>query len=288
MMIGFHTAEKDPKKLVSQCRSLGIHTVCLSYSAITSFNERGVPKASNLIAFKRSLQEFGVDIGAMIAPLPSAEALKGEPNAEEEITKLCRTIEAIGESEISTILFYPLDRTLFPRDRRALSSFILGEQGRYSLQSLKEDMRPGGRRWPAVIKFFQRIVETAERSNVKVASHVWDIEYLTEILKAVPSPFNGATYCPGMYIIGGDPYSAITYLGISKIFLAHARNLVKHGPRFQDYEEVFLDKGDIDISRCITLLKGIGYKGMIIPEHLGQPSDMELLPKAVEYLKSLL
>ncbi|MEM3693875.1 MAG: TIM barrel protein [Candidatus Bathyarchaeia archaeon] len=285
MRIGFHTTEKDPRNLVFYCRSLGVERVCLSCEAIEIFHKKGVLEASHLTPFKRILNEFGIDIGAMIAPLPSAEALKGEPVAEEEIKKLCKTIEAIGESEIDTVLFYPLDRTLFPRDRSALVTFILGEGGRYSLESLEENIRPDGKQWPAVICFFQRIVETAERSNVKLANHVWDIHYISEILKAVPSRYNGLTYCPGMYIIGGDPYGAINYFGVSRIFLAHVRNLVKHGKRFKDYEEVFLDEGDIDISRCIELLKEIGYRGMIIPEHLGPPSDRELLPKAIQYLK---
>ncbi len=105
------------------------------------------------------------------------------------------------------------------------------------------------------------------------------------ILEAVPSPSNGVTYCQGMYIFGEDPHTPDETWGMDRIFFCHARNLIRHGPAFWEYEEVPLDKGDVDIAKCVRALMDARYEGVMIPEHLGEGTS---LAESVAYLKGLI
>ncbi|MEM2905591.1 MAG: TIM barrel protein [Candidatus Bathyarchaeia archaeon] len=283
MRVGIHAWEADAEKLAAYCHSIDVEDVCLSCSSVEGFDETGILEASALRRFKQGLSWKGVDLTALIAPTPSRAVLEGNLDGGDEAERLCKTIEAMGEAEVNTALWYPFNGILYRPPH-----LIIGEGGRYSLESLDGSFRPGGLHWPTLVSFFRRIAEAAEGAGVKLASHMWDLYFMDALLEAVASRSMGVTYCPGIYILGGDPYDAIAYLGADRVFLAHARNVVRHGPRFRDYEEVFLDKGDVDISRCIQLLKSIGYEGIIIPEHLGPPSDEANLPNAVRYLKGTL
>ena len=129
------------------------------------------------------------------------------------------------------------------------------------------------------------MVSVADEVDLKLANHLWAVELLHAIWDAVESPNNGVAYCQGMYIFGENPHTAVDQWGIDRIFFCHARNLIRHGPSFQDYEEVPLDKGDVDIALCVRNLMAAGYEGVIIPEHLGENGSMS---DAVAYLKKII
>ncbi len=144
---------------------------------------------------------------------------------------------------------------------------------------------PGDEKWKQIIRFFRQVADIAEETNLKIANHVFAIDILIEILDSVKSPNLGINYCTGMYMFGYDPYAVISRFGAKRIFLCHARNLIRHGPGRQGHEEVPLDKGDIDMARYIQLLSEAGYDGLIIPEHLGDAGN---LADSVAYLKKLI
>lgn len=286
MRIGIHASYGPSEKLIAYCRSAGVREICLSCSSLPGYAEHGYPYLDALSKFRRQLGEAGISIPAMIAPVPSEELARGEASSRTELENLCASIALMGEGGARTALFYPFDRVLFsrrlpgePYTRR------LGAQGRYE-RALR--LGPEFDGWPSSVDFLQRVVETAEKADVRLANHIWDVSLMDAVLKAVPSHHNGVNYCQGMYIIGGDPYAAVEHWGVNRIYLAHARTLIKHGDEFKDYEEVLLDRGDVDIARCVRLLQRIGYDGLIMPEHLGEAKGEDFTPKAVEYLRQLL
>ena len=71
---------------------------------------------------------------------------------------------------------------------------------------------------------------------------------------------------------------------MDRIFFAHARNQVRTGPALMDHDEVPLERGDVDMARCVRALQDNQYEGVIIPEHLGPQSTAD----AVRYLKGLI
>ena len=269
MRIGIHSSEKNAAKLIKYCSEIGVKAVCLACSAIDGYNETGYPELEALKTFKNEVEKAGISVSSMIiSRWPSQEVLLSKQESEKELEALCLTLEILGKAGVAAVLIYPdVDRPV----------------GR-----LKEEEC-----WRGIRKFYETLVDHAERAGVRLANHAFyhpwrvirDMRTLIRLLEEVPSPYNGITYCQGLYQMGDDPYEAVTIFG-DRIFLAHARDLKKlrYPHRF---EEVFLGEGDIDIPKTLMLLDAIGYDGIICPEHLGTPSvdGEDLQARSVEYLK---
>jgi len=270
MKVGIHAGNKDINELIQYCSKTGVDQLCLACSSIRGYDEKGYPDLDALREVKGRLADAGIGVPVMvISKWPSPEMLLDKPEAQGELDNLSRTIECLGEASVGTALLYlQLDR---PKEK--------AEEALY---------------WERLLEFFRRIVDVAENSQVKIANHAYYLphklvknsEGLRRILEAVPSPYNGVTYCPGLYQSGDDVYKTVPLFG-KKIFFAHARDLRKRG---EEFDEVFLGEGDIDIPRVLRLLQEVGYRGLICPEHLGPqkvPGE-NLQARAVTYLKGLL
>ena len=270
MRVGICAGEGRLDEVIERCRRLGVDAICLSASTVKGYREKGYPNLEALRAIKDRLGKAGIDVPTISLGLwPSQEVLSGRVRSEDELQKLYMTLEVIGKAGIETALIYPaLDR---PMSRVVEEAY-----------------------WRSIQRTYEVLLDAAERYHVKLANHAFyhpwkvirNVETLCRLLVEAPSPYNGVTYCQGLYLIGDDPYEAVVLFG-DKIFLAHARNLRKlgHAPYF---EEVFLDEGDVDIPKTIRLLEAVGYDGMIYPEHLGAAGAGEdLQAKAVSYLKKL-
>ena len=271
MRIGLHVGGQDPGGIASQCERHAVYEVFVNPRGTGASQERGYVLGEEVKAFVEDLAGRGVTVSGAVISSPSEDAVMGRD--EEEVDRLCRTIRAIGQAGIDRTLFYPLDRAMHIHEFDATKPPLLS---------------PGGSGWTEILAFFRRVVDAADEAGVKLASHVWDVPLMKAIIEEVPSPNNGVTYCQGMYIIEGDPYQAVADWGVDRIFFSHARNLIRHGPRFEDYEEVALDKGDVDIARCLRLLHEAGYDGVVAPEHLGVSEGKDPMAEAVAYVKDLL
>jgi len=270
MKVGIHAGNKDINELIQYCSKIGVDQICLACSSIMGYDERGYPDLDALREITGRLADAGISVSVMIiSKWPSPEVLLGKPEALGELDNLYRTIECLGEASVGTaVLYLQLD---MPKEK--------AEETLY---------------WERLLDFFRRIMDIAENSHVKIANHAYylphklvrNAEGLKTILEAVPSPYSGVTYCPGLYQSGDDVYRAVSLFG-EKIFFAHARDLKKRGAEF---DEVFLGEGDIDLPRILRLLQEVGYGGLICPEHLGPqkvPGE-DLQVRAVTYLKDLL
>ena len=271
MRIGLHVGGQDPGAIAAQCERYGVYEVFMNPGGIGGSGERGYVLGEEIRGLVEDLASRGVTMSGAIVSPPSEDAVMGRE--EEVVDRICRTIRAIGEAGIDRTLFYPLDRAMHIYDFDATKPRAL---------------TPGGRGWEEILAFFRRVVGVADEAGVKLANHVWDVPLMTAIIEEVPSPNNGVTYCQGMYIVEGDPYKAVSDWGIDRIFFSHARTLVRHGPRFEDYEEVPLDQGDVDIAACMRVLHEAGYDGVIAPEHLGAAQSEDPMGDAVAYLKDVL
>ena len=77
-------------------------------------------------------------------------------------------------------------------------------------------------------------------------------------------------YCLGSIqeMTDGDSYESLEqYASQEKIAYVHFRNVKGKVP---DYHEVFVDEGDLDMIRCLKILKKHNYQGLIIPDHTPQ------------------
>jgi mannonate dehydratase len=59
------------------------------------------------------------------------------------------------------------------------------------------------------------------------------------------------------------------YSAQGKIAYLHLRNVVGKVPH---YQETFIDDGDVDMTRILSILKGNHFDGVIVPDHTPQMS----------------
>jgi mannonate dehydratase len=92
------------------------------------------------------------------------------------------------------------------------------------------------------------------------------------LIDLVPSPSNTLELCVGTLAerSEGDVYQAVDdYSRQGKIAYLHLRNVVGKVPH---YRETFIDEGDVDMIRILSILHRNGFDGVVIPDHTPQMS----------------
>jgi len=275
MQIAIHQPRGDVDSQVAYCKRLGVGNVCLFAAAMPGFKEHGYPDPRRLREVIARFDEAGVKVPVMGIGRPTPAAILGKPEADPETEGLLKTIDSIGSAGVRAALIY----------HRAPIGYDGVSDETY---------------WDRIVKHWRTIVDQAERSDVRIANHafyvprtmmVWNAETILKLIDAVPSPYNGVTYCTKFYMADDDVYSTVEKFK-GRIFFSHARDLVrKADPDYWvKYEEVQLGDGDIDWARLFGILDGAGYEGTVAPEHLGEPRTPGEEPEAVavQYLKKLL
>ena len=254
-------------QIAERCRETSVDEIFLGATSVPGFAAQGHLTPEDFQPFREMLAERNVLVSGMIIPKPSREAVLGQD--EKECANICQTLRTTGQSGVDTALLYPLDSFLHFHEY-------------YPGRPLT--IMPGEDGWDSVIDFFRQVVGVADEVGLKLANHLWAVDVVHAIWEAVDSPNNGVTYCQGMSLIGEDPHTPINTWGIARIFFAHARNHVRRGPCLMDHDEVPLDRGDVDMARCVEALTAAEYNGLIAPEHLGPQS----MADATAYLRKLI
>ena len=90
------------------------------------------------------------------------------------------------------------------------------------------------------------------------------------LLDTVQSHANALELCVGTIaeMTEGDVYDAVErYSRRGKIAYIHLRNVVGKVP---GYRETFIDEGDVDMVRILSILRRNNFDGVIIPDHTPQ------------------
>lgn len=153
----------------------------------------------------------------------------------------------------------------------------------------KDDAPPGDigtvtheEMWSRLAYFLENLVPVAEEAGVRLAMHPDDPpipvlrgtarlithpDHFRRLLDIVPSRYNGIEFCQGTIaeMQGADVYEAIRrYASEGKICYVHFRNVRGKVP---NYEEVFIDEGDVDMLTALRIYHECGYDGVFIPDH---------------------
>ena len=161
--------------------------------------------------------------------------------------------------------------------------------------------------WEKIEYFLQRIVPVAEEGGVRLALHPDDppiaepmagaarivstLEQYQRIFGLAPSPSNAMLFCQGCVTeMGVDVFAAIRQIGaLDKIVYVHFRN-VRGTPR--NFQEVFLDEGDIDMFKAMQTYKDIGFTGPFMMDHTphipNNHNSREGYAFAVGYIRALI
>ena len=141
--------------------------------------------------------------------------------------------------------------------------------------------------WRRLERFLDEVIPVAEQSGVRLAAHpddppmptmrqqprlVYQPSMYQRLIDLLPSESNALELCVGTLgeMNDGNLYDAVDqYSKQGKIAYIHLRNVRGKVPY---YRESFIDDGDIDIIRILSILKHNEFNGVIIPDHTPQMS----------------
>jgi mannonate dehydratase len=141
--------------------------------------------------------------------------------------------------------------------------------------------------WGRLQRFLEELVPVAEQAGVRLAAHpddppmptvrqqprlVYQPRMYQKLLDIAPSKSNQLELCVGTLaeMTEDDVYEAVDqYSKQGKIAYIHLRNVVGKVPY---YRETFIDEGDVDMIRILSILKRNNFDGVILPDHTPQMS----------------
>src|ERR1700691_2313171 len=230
----------------------------------------------------------GLNLGnMMIAGFPNA--IYGRPGRDEEIEKVRQSIRAAGKAGLPVIEYnfyaHRLEEGYYEEVGRAgagLTAFDynrvkdlppLPAEGAHSLEEM----------WSNVTYFLKAVVPVAAESGVRLALHPNDppaplsrgsgqimgtVDGWKRLTAIVPSASNGITFdCGVTREMGQDPVEVCRYFGSRDcINHVHFRNVRVRKP-YENYTEVFLDEGQVDMFAVMRELVRQKYPRLVYPEH---------------------
>ena len=139
--------------------------------------------------------------------------------------------------------------------------------------------------WRRLGRFLAEVLPVAEQAGVRLALHpddppmptirgqprlVYQPALYQRVLDLSPSRSNGLEFCIGSLaeMTEGDLYEAVDqYSRSGRIGYVHFRNVAGKVPT---YRETFIDDGEVDMLRVLSILKRNGFDGVLIPDHTPQ------------------
>ena len=234
------------------------------------------------------LKAGGLTLGnMMIGGFP--KAIYGRPGRDAEIEKVRQSIRAAGKAGLPVVEYnfyaHRLVEGYYEETGRAgagLTAFDyervknlppLRSEGVHSLEEM----------WDNVTYFLKAVVPVAVESGVRLALHPNDppaplsrgsgqimgtVEGWKRLVSIVPSPSNGITFdCGVTREMGQDPVEVCRYFGEHDcINHVHYRNVRVRKP-YEQYTEVFLDEGQVDMFAVMKELVRQKYPRLVYPEH---------------------
>ncbi len=284
------TQKSCTSKMLQFYKHCGVNHIC------------GTPKKwtmEGLLALKERCWKNGIKLDMVPIGMSRSVGLLGNAaHRDRQIEQTCSQIFLAAKAGIPTIKYnlYVLDvlRTGTTPGRGG-SRYSTWE---YEKASSKKSLTrygefPAKLFWERLSYFLERVIPVATEYKVKMACHPHDpgvppggyrgiervlgtVNGLKRFVDIVQSPYHGLNFCVGtiasnLHNPSEEIFDVIRYFGKrKKIFNVHFRNI--RGKR-DDFQEVYLDEGVIDMFRVLQVLKEVGYSGMVMPDHIPQHSD---------------
>jgi mannonate dehydratase len=256
----------------------------------------GQDHTDELTNMRKFVEDQGLELFVYHAhQLPRDNIIHGRPGRDEQIDNWIKVLRAIGASGVSTTTttFYAISHfrtgSTYGRGGISYSSFNYEKHLKDPPPNDPELAISEERLWENLEYFLRRVVPVAEEVGVRIAFHPDDppipeplggaarimvsIENFQRVFDLVPSDAYGMLFCQGCVAeMGEDVLQAIRAVGErGKIIFVHFRN-IRGGP--YDFEEVFLDEGDMDMVAAMKVYRDVGFDGPIMMDHTpGVPSD---------------
>ncbi|MGH9607172.1 MAG: mannonate dehydratase [Terracidiphilus sp.] len=139
--------------------------------------------------------------------------------------------------------------------------------------------------WRRLERFLEEILPVAEKAGVRLAAHpddpptptmrqqprlVYRQAMYQRLIDISASPSNMLEFCLGTLaeMTEGDLYETVErYSAQRRLAYVHFRNVSGKAPR---YHETFIDDGDVDMLRIMSILYKNKFDGVMIPDHSPQ------------------
>lgn len=237
----------------------------------------------------------------------------GLPGAEERIDAWGRMLESLGRAGIPCLgwNFKPMGNfrttAAIGRGGARYSTFDYDEFSRNRPKPYHPPVS-ADEMWARLEHFLRAVIPIAEKAGVRMALHPDDPpvpeplggvaqicstpDQFRRIFSLVDSPNHAMLFCQGCMTeaVGDGVYDFIAEMaGRNKIAWVHFRNVRGRLPHF---EEVFIDEGDIDMRRAMTLYRDNGFNGPYMMDHTPHlpAHHSELVGKAyaIGYMRALI
>ncbi|HEY3838381.1 MAG TPA: mannonate dehydratase [Bryobacteraceae bacterium] len=234
------------------------------------------------------LKAHGLTLGnMMIGGFPNT--IYGKPGRDEEIDKVRQSIRAAGRAGLPVIEYnFYAHRAVegyFEETGRAGAGLTAFDYERVkSLPPLpSEGAHTLDEIWANITYFLKAVIPVAEESGVRMALHPNDppapisrgsgqimgsLAGWKKLIEIVSSKSNGITFdCGVTREMGEDPVEVCRYFGSrDRINHVHYRNVRVRKP-YENYTEVFIDEGFVDMFAVMRELVRQKYPRLIYPEH---------------------
>ena len=255
----------------------------------------------DLARHREKLETYGITLDMVQIPLSSTPLdtsqspnimLGKSPERDREIEVIQNIIRMCGEVGIPAVK-YNMNIIGIPRSERELGRGG-SSNATFRWAKMNQDDPPTiagvvgvDENWERIDYFLERAVPVAEESKVRMACHPHDpytpdgymgvtrvlgtIDGMKKFVQMRESPYHGLNFCQGTVTEmlddpGEEIADVIRWFGSrEKIFNVHFRNIRGHK---LDFSESFPDEGSIDFSEIIKVYQEVGYKYMLMPDHV--------------------
>ncbi len=240
------------------------------------------------------LKSAGVTLGNLMFG-GFLKTIYGRPGRDEEIEKVRQSIEAAGKVGLPVMEYnFYAHRAMegyFEETGRGGAGLTGADYGRMKdLPPLPDEgAHTLDEMWANIAYFLKAVIPVAEKANVRLALHPNDppfplsrgsqqimatLDGWKHLVGIVDSPANGITFdCGVTRELGEDPVEVCRWFGSrDRINHMHYRNPHVTKP-YVEYDEGFIDEGDVNMLAVMRELIRVGYTREIYPEH----------PRALDY-----
>jgi mannonate dehydratase len=245
----------------------------------------------------------------------------GLPNRDAKVEEYKRHLQALGKAGIPYTTYAHMPNGIWSTEPEATRGgavargFDLAKatSGRwhdrtYSLPLTNGREYSDEEVWDHYATFIRQVAPVAEAEGVYIGIHPDDppiprlggvprlfstFANYQRALAIADSPNVGVCLCIGCWLEGGevwgvDALEAIRYFGQrDQLFKVHFRNVDRPLPHFV---ETFVDDGYQDMYQVMKALQEVGFRGVVIPDHIPRMADDPRLGTAytIGYMKALL
>jgi len=322
MKVGHQHESSD--EILRLLAAFGVDHIC---SALPSEQLDAHWSEEGLRKLRERVESFGIKLDMVPLPLSSRYIAKAEnpnimlgksPERDREIDRICEMIRNSARAGIPALKYnmsiLGVVRTEPTRGRGGsnYSTFV------YDKASQEPPLTEAGpvdadRYWERISHFVNRVIPVAEEYKVRLACHPHDpgmprdkgyrgvntvlgsVEGLKRFIDLSPSKYHGLNFCQGtvsemLKRPGDEIFDVIRYFGgKGRIFNVHFRNI---RGTFLNFQETFIDDGDVDMLKAMRVYKEIGYDGMMMPDHVptisGDPKGLQAFAFTFGYIKALI